>query len=313
MKQHLKFSFIALLIVILSASNELMAQAQVLVDVNKSYSGIERMEVSGGSLEVEYIGSASASEVLVNAYLESNNPNQDIIFVTLGDVLKISYQQTGNLRSMGNIRTKGHIKISGPEAMILNLQNGSGKLKVENVTSLETNLIVGSGMIQGSNIKGELLAKSGSGSIKLNSISGDVRCSLGSGSAEINGVKGGLHYSSGSGRITAKDIEGLTNISLTSGSASLVNIGELGELKISSGSIKAENAGLGSKTSIDGSSGSFRIQTPSNLKDFNYSLKASSGSLRVGDIRTGRNLDINNQSDYLIKGTISSGSISIEN
>ncbi|ERM83654.1 hypothetical protein P872_02330 [Rhodonellum psychrophilum GCM71 = DSM 17998] len=313
MKQHIKSSFIVLLMVILSASNEFAAQAQVLVDVKKTFSGIERIEVSGGSLEVEYIGSSAGSEILVNAFLESNNPSQDIIFVTLGDVLKISYQQTGNSRSMGNIRTKGHIKISGPEAMVLNFQNGSGKIKVENINSPQTNLTVGSGMIQASKIRGDLQAKSGSGSIKLNSITGDVKCTLGSGSADINEVKGDLHYSSGSGRITAKNIEGLTAISLTSGSASLVNIGELGELKISSGSIRAENAGLGSKTHLSGSSGSFRIQTPSNLKDFNYSLKASSGSLRVGTIRTGRNLDINNQSKDFIKGTISSGSISIDN
>lgn len=313
MKQYLKFSSIALIMFVLSASIQIMAQTQVLVDVNKSFSGIERIEVSGGFLELEYIGSATGSEVLVNAFLESNNPNQDIIFVTLGDVLKISYQQTGNLRSMGNMRTNGHIKISGPEAMVLNLQNGSGKLKVENINSPQTDLVVGSGSIQASNIKGEIKAKSGSGSIKLNAITGDVKCALGSGSAEINGIKGSLTYSSSSGRISAKDIEGLTNIALTSGSASLVNIGELGELKISSGSIKAENAGLGTKTHLEGSSGSFRIQTPSNLKKFNYSLKASSGSLRVGDLRTGRNLDINNQSEHLIEGSISSGSISIEN
>lgn len=274
---------IAALLMILSATDSLVAQVETLVDVTKTFSGIDKIEVNGGSLEVEYIGQSNEKEVSVAAYLESNNSSHDIVFVTLGNVLKISFQNSGNTRSYGNIRTKGHIKIRGPEKMELDLKGGSGKIHVENVSSTFTNLAVGSGSVAAKNIQGKVDAKSGSGSLSLDNIAGDVNCSLGSGSANINSVEGSLSYSSGSGSMRASNIGGLANISLTSGNVRLDNIGELGNLKISSGSIRAENAGLGPKTSMNGSSGSFKIQTPSNLQDFNYSLHANSGSVKVGN------------------------------
>ncbi len=304
---------IGMLMLIISATGDLMAQVQTLVDVNKSFQGIDKIEVSGGSLEVEYLGADSQNEVSVAAYLESNNHNQDIIFVTLGNILKISYQNTGNIRSYGNVRTNGHIKILGPETMELSVNGGSGKIKVDNVSSEYTQLRVGSGSLTANNIKGNLDAKSGSGSIKLENIEGDVNCAVGSGSASINGITGSLTYSSGSGSIKATNVSGLANIALSSGSAKLENIGELGHLKVSSGSLRADNSGLGSNTTMNGSSGSIRVQTPTNLNDFNFSFKASSGSVKVGDSRSGKSLEIRNGSKPQIVGSISSGSISIEN
>ncbi|NVJ46100.1 MAG: DUF4097 family beta strand repeat protein, partial [Cytophagia bacterium] len=87
----------------------------------------------------------------------------------------------------------------------------------------------------------------------------------------------------------------------------------LGTLKFTSGSIRAEEAGLGPNTSFSGSSGNFKIQTYSSLQDFNYDLSSSSGSLKVGDRKTSKKLEIDNGSDSWIKGRITSGSISIEN
>jgi DUF4097 and DUF4098 domain-containing protein YvlB len=312
MKNLLNITLSALLYLV-AATGGPMAQAQVLVDVTKTFPGIDKIEVSGGSLEVEYIGAKSGNEVSVEAYLESNNPNQDIIFVTLGNVLKISDQNTGNTRNFGNIRTKGHIKIRGPEAIELDVKGGSGKINVENVTSDLTTLAVGSGSVSANNLTGNLDARSGSGSLNLENIEGDVICSIGSGSANINGITGSLSYRSGSGSVKASNVVGLVDIALTSGNARLDNIGELGNLKVSSGSLRAENAGLGPNTNMNGSSGSFRIQTSSNLEDFNYSLRASSGSVKVGGNRSGKNLEIKNGTKPQIRGSISSGMISIEN
>ena len=91
---------------------------QVLVDANKSYSNIKKIEVSGGWLDVSYDG-GSGSDVNVQAFLESNDSDQDIIFVTVGDVLKISYERKNNSGSWGNNRNKGFIKINGPMEMAL--------------------------------------------------------------------------------------------------------------------------------------------------------------------------------------------------
>ena len=283
----------------------------VLVDANKSYSNIKSIEVNGGWLDVTYEG-GSGSEVNVEAYLESNETNQDIVFVTLGDVLKISYERSKNNYSW-NSKNKGYIKITGPKEMSLQLRNSSGSMMVNNVSNDETLLKVTSGKISASTIAGNLDIQATSGSLKIDGVKGDVIAGLTSGNADIYNVSGNVQYKSTSGSLDAENINGEINISLTSGNARLNNIGSLGTLKFTSGNIKAENAGLGDHTSFEGSSGNFKVQTPSNLKAFNFSLKASSGNVKVGGISSGKSLEMDNGSDAWVKGSITSGNITIEN
>lgn len=311
MKTFTKFQPILLAIALLLGPIGVFAQFQTIVDVNRSFSGIKKIEVSGGSLEVEYIGSSTAGEVSVNAFLESNNPNQDIIFVTVGDVLKITHKVTSS--NWNNNRTKGHIKMKGPENITLDLKGGSGSVSAENVKSTETNLSVGSGSVIGKNIHGKLSVNAGSGSINLSGIEGNVKGNVGSGSATFTSIKGDLAYTCGSGGVNASQITGLVDVSLTSGNAKLEDIGELGELKLTSGNITANNAGLGANTIISGTSGNFKIQTPSNLRDFNFRINATSGNITVGESRGGKSLTIDNGSSKDIRGSITSGNISIVN
>jgi hypothetical protein len=292
MKTNLKLSTLLLFIFSAAAISPVFAQVKTIVDVTKSYTGINKIEVSGGQLEVEYIG-GSSSDVSVSAFLESTNTDQDIVFITLGDVLKISHKVNNN--NNWNNKTKGYIKISGPENMNLDIKGGSGKIAVENVAASQTLLSVGSGSLFASNIDG------------------DIHASAGSGSAKIQEVKGSLEYSSGSGGISATSIDGTVHVSLTSGNAKLDDITELGDLKVTSGNFNATNAGLGASTKINGTSGNFRIQTFSNLKDFNYDLSATSGNITVGNSRSGRNLIIDNGAEQSVKGSVTSGNISIVN
>ncbi|MBN3582839.1 DUF4097 family beta strand repeat protein [Algoriphagus aestuarii] len=284
----------------------------VIVDTNKTYSNISKIEVSGGWLDVTYDGSSS-SDVKVQAFLESNDENQDIIFVTVGDVLKISYERKNSNSSWGNNRNKGFIKINGPMEIALDIKNSSGTISVDGVTNDETNLRVSSGKVSASNIKGNLKIKASSGSLYIDEVEGNVTAGVTSGNADITHVKGNVDYESTSGSLDADSIMGELSASLTSGNAKLSNIGTLGELRFTSGNIRATNAGLAGSTRFNGTSGSFRIQTSSDLKSLNFSLRASSGNLKVGGINTGKNLEIDNGASDWVKGSISSGNIVIEN
>lgn len=308
MKNFFKISPILAVLLLLATVS--FAQ-NVLVDANKTYSNVSKIEINGGWLDVSYDG-GSGSEVKVEAYLESNNEDQDIIFVTVGDVLKISYERSNN-SSWGNNRNKGFIKISGPMAMGLDIKNSSGTISVDGVTNDETTLRVSSGKVSASNINGNLKIKASSGSLYIDEIDGDVEASVTSGNADITHVTGNVDYGSTSGSLEADTIGGELSASLTSGNAKLSNIGYLGELKFTSGNIRATNAGLNGNTRFNGTSGSFRIQTPSDLKSLNFSLRASSGNLKVGGINTGKNLEIDNGVTDWVKGSISSGNIIIEN
>lgn len=283
----------------------------VLVDAKKNYPNIKKIEVDGGWLEVSYQG-GSGSAVEVEAYLESNDSDQDIIFVTIGDVLKITHERKQNNYNW-NTKNKGYIKISGPASIALDLKSSSGSMRVANVSNESTSLKVSSGRISASEIKGDLSIRATSGSLIIDGVEGNVVAGVTSGNADILNVKGNVDYESTSGSLTADQISGELSVALTSGNAKLTNIGTLGSLKFTSGNIRAENSGLGPNTRLNGTSGNFRIQTPSDLKAFNFSLSASSGNLRVGGINTGKNLEIDNGAASWVKGSISSGNITIEN
>lgn len=304
------FNKLALTLALIFLAGVSFAQ-NVLVDAKKNYPNIKKIEVDGGWLEVSYQG-GSGSAVVVEAYLESNDTDQDIIFVTIGDVLKITHERKQNNYNW-NTKNKGYIRISGPASIALDLRSSSGSMTVANVSNVSTNLKVSSGRISASEIKGDLSIRATSGSLSINEVEGNVVAGVTSGNADILNVKGNVNYESTSGSLTADQISGELSVALTSGNAKLTNIGTLGSLKFTSGNIRAENSGLGPNTRLNGTSGNFRIQTPSDLKAFNFSLSASSGNLRVGGINTGKNLEIDNGAASWVKGSVSSGNITIEN
>lgn len=304
------YTKLSLALVLLLVTTATFAQ-NIIVDTQKTYPGINKIEVESGWLNVSYVG-GSGSQVNVEAYLESNDSNQDIIFVTVGDVLKITHTKKQSNYNW-NAKNKGHIKITGPQAIALDLKGSSGNISVENVKNENTSLRVSSGNLTAKNLQGNLSIRATSGIINVSNIDGNVTSGITSGNASFNGIKGNLDYESTSGSLDANQVDGEINIGLTSGNAKLNNIGQLGSIKFTSGNIRASNAGLGENTRLSGSSGNFNIQTPSNLKDFNFSLKASSGNLKVGGVNTGKTLELDNGSGAWVRGTITSGNITIVN
>lgn len=304
----LKKSILALTLTVMSMA----AFAQnVLIDSKKAYSGIKQIEIESGWLNVTYKGGA-ASEVNVEAYLESNNSDQDIIFVTVGDVLKISHTRKQNNYNW-NTKNKGYLNITGPEGIALDVRGSSGNVIVENVSNDNTSLRVSSGNITATHITGDLSISATSGNLTADGVSGNVSSGLTSGNGNFYKVKGNLNYESTSGSLDADGVDGEINVKLTSGNAKINNAGPLGTLQFTSGNVRATNVGLGPNTKFSGTSGNFRVQTSSDLKSYNFSLKASSGNLKVGSVNTGKSLEIDNGSPNWIRGNISSGNITIEN
>ncbi len=248
----------------------------------------------------------------MEAYLESNITDQDIVFVTLGDVLKVSYKRSGEKYNW-NGKNKGYIKFTGPKSMQVNVRGSSGEIILTNLVSENTVLQLTSGTVSASQIKGNLTLTSTSGTLKATGIEGNVEARLTSGNAYFENISGGVNYESTSGSLDAKNIDGEVNVRLTSGNAKIENAKQLGSLAFTSGNVRAVNSSLGPNTQFFGTSGNFTIQTPSTLNSFNYSLRATSGNLRIGGSSGTKSLELNNNAATWIKGTITSGHITIEN
>ena len=100
MKNYTRLGLVAL---VLLASTTWVAAQNVVVNTTKKYPNITQIEVESGWLDVSYVGGSSA-EVAVEAYLTSNVTDQDIVFVTVGDVLKISYKHGTGKYNWNTIR-----------------------------------------------------------------------------------------------------------------------------------------------------------------------------------------------------------------
>jgi len=308
MKNRIIFSLVAL---VLLASCEWATAQNVLVNTTKKYPNITQIEVESGWLDVSYVGGSSAN-VEVEAYLASNVTDQDIVFVTVGKVLKIRYKNSSEKYNW-NSKSKGYIKITGPEALALEVRGTSGNIDIQTLESELTTLQLTSGNVAAAQIKGNLTLTATSGSLQAKDIDGDVNARLTSGNTALEDIQGAVEYGSTSGNFTAKNIRSILDVQLTSGNAKLENVKELGTMQITSGNMTAVNSGLGTKTQFNGTSGNFTVQTSSNLSDFNYALRATSGDLRVGNNSTEKSLDINNNSATTVRGNITSGNITIAN
>ena len=305
------YTYASLFALLLLASTTWATAQNVVVNTTKKYPNITQIEVESGWLDVSYVG-GSSTEVAVEAYLASNVTDQDIVFVTVGDVLKISYKRSGEKYNW-NGKNKGYIKITGPVALELEVRGTSGNISIQNLESKLTTLQLTSGNVTASQIKGNLTLTATSGTLQAKDVEGDLNARLTSGNTTLEGIKGTVNYGSTSGNFTAKNIGSQLDVQLTSGNAKLENVKELGTMKITSGNMTALNAGLGSKTQFNGTSGNFTVQTPTTLNAFNYELRATSGNIRVGNTTKEKSLDINNNAATTVKGNITSGNITITN
>jgi lia operon protein LiaG len=305
------YTYASLLALLLLVSTTWVAAQNVLVNTTKKYNNITQIEVESGWLDVSYQG-GEGTEVSVEAYLESNISDQDIVFVTVGDVLKVSYKRSGEKYNW-NGKNKGYLKITGPKSMQVSVRGSSGEINLTNLASENTVLQLTSGTVAAAQIKGNLTLTSTSGTLKATGIEGNVEARLTSGNAFLENISGKVSYESTSGSLDARDIDGELNVRLTSGNAKIENAKQLGKLSFTSGNVRAINSGLGANTQLTGTSGNFTIQTTSDLKAYNYSLRAASGNLRVGGSSGTKSLELNNNAANTVRGNITSGNMTITN
>ncbi|MCC5936294.1 MAG: DUF4097 family beta strand repeat protein [Lunatimonas sp.] len=277
--------------------------------IEKTFTGIEVMEMDIGGVDLVYTGVPGKEDVSLSALFgKAEDGARNFFMVTLGNTLKISYKSPAKPNPS---QEKRFIHIEGPEDIRINGKNSSGLLSIRNVRSAETKLSVNSGIIRAQQISGGLIVKANSGKIEVQQVNGGVTCTLTSGEADLSDVSGDVSLSANSGSLKGKALTGLVHVKISSGNVRLDQVGELGNVTVSSGNVKISKVGLGSETQFQGSSGNIEVGTVSDLQAFNFDLSASSGSLRVGNVSNAKSLQIDNGSATTIRGAMRSGSLRI--
>lgn len=289
-----------------SCANDL----ELVQSINEEYSDIESIYIESGFLDFTYDGDPTATTVKLDAILESNKPGKSVInYEVIDGRLNVKLDSKG---SSGNSR--GYIHLTGPVLKGMEVDGGSGNGRITNIESKNISVSQGSGNLEiKSIIADETLLRLTSGNISGSYLNSDLNVSLSSGNIKLSEVVGNVNAQGSSGKFEFTNIEGLINSQMSSGNIILNSVSELGKLQTSSGNVTAKNSGLGSESDFRASSGNVKINTFSNLKDFNYDIDAGSGNIKVGESSSKGSLKISNGSPNTVIGKISSGNFEISN
>ncbi|EON76481.1 hypothetical protein ADIS_2931 [Lunatimonas lonarensis] len=286
---------------------------QLITDEEHTFEGVEEIIVRGGALEVSYVGDEGAKSVSASAYLESSQPNAEgISFRRKGNRLEVFLPGNDSPLSFWTGRTKGHVHLTGPKTIRLDLEASSGVVEVTNVSGEELKFDVSSGKMLLQDLDCTTLKIScSSGKLEAVRVAGNVEMRVSSGMGILREVAGDVYFKGSSGSVQIKEVAGLVSGAMTSGKATVERVQELGDLSISSGYLRVEDGGIGKDTHLSVSSGLMKVRASQSLSEFNYDFSVGSGYLTIGKESGSKDLQINNQAEHTIKGSVQSGKLEL--
>lgn len=211
-----------------------------------SVAGVTSIRIENGSGHLVVTGKPGGSEVSASAIIKGSSQS------TVNSV-KLTAERSGDVlivRADGPDRGwlswwsgwSADLTVEVPDNLKLDVSNGSGGARIENVGPVVVRS--GSGGVRVDGVSGNADLRSGSGGAALSNVHGDVVLSTGSGGIRLDQVTGSVDVrSAGSGGVTATQIGGSLHVgSIGSGGLTADNIG--GDLTIDrkgSGSVRYTN------------------------------------------------------------------------
>jgi hypothetical protein len=182
--------------------HEATREASVAVD------GATNVRVVAGAGSLNVVGKAGMSAVEAHgtacAEEESQLDGIRLIAERRGDTLWIESVFDESVANTGNRGLSFTVEL--PDSLPLDVKDGSGSLKINNVGALR--LIDGSGEASISGVQGDLTVEDGSGSLTVRNVQGPVDIEDGSGSLDVEQINGDLTVRDGSGGVSIRHVVG---------------------------------------------------------------------------------------------------------
>jgi DUF4097 and DUF4098 domain-containing protein YvlB len=288
MESRITSSFVALLVLLLSAMAATPSQAAVEGSFQRTLTvnGAVDLDINTGSGSIT-VRTGSSDSVAVTGHiratewfdrsarekvqrLESNPP----------------IQQSGNSIHIGHIEDpelKRNISISYevvvPADTRLKSETGSGSQTIDGIRG-DSDVHSGSGSLKIANTGSTVRADTGSGSITVDHVGGNVRARTGSGSIHATEIAGGFEGNTGSGSIHLEQAApGAVRVETGSGDMELRGVRGSLEARAGSGSIRADGDPRGGWLVHTGS-GRVRPEIPTDAA-FELDARTSSGSISL--------------------------------
>ncbi len=274
---------------------------------NLTFTGIDRLVVEGSFFSVEvagYTGRSVEAQIII--------PDR---IVKRG--VRVLYRQTNSelrfwvekkILSGINLRSWESPKMifNVPHEIEVNINNSSGRIIVEGLTSRQIELQTSSGAIALKDISADLGVSSSSGKIRIEQCDGDKHLRASSGQITVLKSGGDIKAKTTSGRQTYEGIRG--NVSTVSSSGEINIRDQEGGLNLESSSAKQEGRDIRitEDSSFRTSSGRIDFDFINKIDDFTFDLRSSSGKIEVGST-SARGRVVTGDGKILIKGKSTSG------
>lgn len=238
---------------------------------------MESNEVKNINIDVEYgevvIQRGDSDKIDIKTF---NILEERFKWAVEGDTLKVKYKKGFSLFSFGLFSKNNKIVITLPEGAVydnVEIDNGTGSMRISDFEAKEIDIDNGVGELKLENVTGEkkVTLKTGTGSVSIDTMTcGDLKIESGVGEVSAKNVKcGDIKASSGVGEFR---FEGEIN-----GDADIDN--GLGEIRMK---LSGNSSDYGFK--VDSGIGNVRVNgnTPVQTSNAKYSFKVSTG---IGEVR----------------------------
>ena len=214
--------------IILSLAIVLVAGPTYAQQLNKTFSGIEQIEISTGSSDC-IVKKGTGDQV--NVRLDH----------TRGDSYKPMVEKSGSKLLISEKNQKGSNRgeatwtLTIPDNLELSFNTGSGDFEASNL-KIQLSLNAGSGDFEMKGIQGSLSSNAGSGDLEVDNFEGDIAANVGSGDLEIANATGNMSLNSGSGDIELSVVDGAIEANVGSGDVEADRVMLAGASRFNSGS-----------------------------------------------------------------------------
>jgi hypothetical protein len=268
--------------------------SDVAITIRRKGAAADQLDVRAGSVDT-HRRDWGTLEALRIVY-----PSEDVLYDGMNGQTQIRVREDGTFWGGGRGDRGGRrIEISDRG----NGLDASADLEVSVPAGKRLLVALAAGMIEASNVDGDLYLDTGSGSIRVTETTGVLNLDTGSGDVSVDGADGEVSIDTGSGNVDVSSVRG-SDFNVDTGSGDVTILGaRTGDVSVDTGSgnVRVVTVSGNASFSVDTGSGNVTIAVPDGYAG-NISFETSSGIMN-----TALPIDLTRKDEDEIRGRIGGG------
>ena len=265
------------------------------------YDGIREIEIVAGTFKVDVQGTRGRTTSLE---VRNKPDNFQVLHSRSGDRLEIWVERKF---SFLNRLHRGELVLRVPGDTELQIRTSTGTIDVRNITTDRLSVDTTTGRITLEEISASMSVETSTGTVEILDSAGrfDIRSTTGK--IELRRATGNVAAESSTGHHSYEDLIGDLVIRSTTGRIEIDGMQGTLDLRTSTGGQDGRGIVLTGDSSFESSTGRIRMDFAGNIEQFEFDLRSTTGSLRVGREESQRRLYLGG-TGFTIRGKSSTGS-----